>query len=74
MKNKILFSIFAIISLVNIGFSAYLFKQNKDLQSDISNISYQLLRLDFDALENIKSKESSEGSSDDCGTTWMNPC
>ena len=74
MKNKIVISILLVITLLNMGFSAFLWKQNKELQSDVSTISSNLYRLDFDALEKIKSNDADTVQSDDCGTTWMNPC
>ncbi|ENV46807.1 hypothetical protein P255_00957 [Acinetobacter brisouii CIP 110357] len=73
MKNKIIPILFFALILINIGFSAYLWKQNKELKSDISNISSELMRLDLDALEKIKSKNSGVVSSGECGS-WINPC
>lgn len=75
MKNKVIISIFLIITLLNIGFSAYLWKQNKELQSDVSAISSTLDRLDLDALEKIQTPQKEFDAEKDCGTgMWDLPC
>lgn len=75
MKIKFILIIISIFFLLNFGFSAYLWNQNKELQSDVSNISYELERLDFEALEKIRSDNSETTADDDCASAWWgDPC
>lgn len=72
---KIIFGLFAVFLLINAGFSFYLYKQNSELQSDVSAITGQLYKLDLEALENIKSKPKEFNAQEDCGSgMWQLPC
>ena len=61
--------------MINLCFSAYLFKQSNDLSSELSSLNSQIYRLDIDELEKIKSKPKEFDAQEDCGTgMWQLPC
>ena len=75
MKTKLVIPILAILLMINLCFSAYLFKQNNDLSSELSSLNSQIYRLDIDELEKIKSKPKEFDAQEDCGTgMWQLPC
>lgn len=75
MKTKLVIPILAILLMINLCFSAYLFKQSNDLSSELSSLNSQIYRLDIDELEKIKSKPKEFDAQGDCGTgMWQLPC
>lgn len=67
MKNLTI--VLCLICLINLGFTMYLYFENKGLKSDISNVESTLYKLDIEALEKIKipkerQKCGSEGTGD----------
>ncbi|MQZ31093.1 hypothetical protein F4U02_08815 [Acinetobacter haemolyticus] len=75
MKTKFSQTFFAVLIILNLCFSLYLYKENRELSSDISSIHHKLNGLDFEALEKIKSKPQEYNAVKDCGSgMWQVPC
>jgi hypothetical protein len=55
MKNLVIF--LSLLCFINLGFSGYLYFENKKLKDDVSNLESTLTKLDIEALEKIRMPE-----------------